>query len=290
MAEDKIVRGGVGGWIFNLAGQVLIGKRLSKHGTETWAVPGGHLEFGENPQQCASREIFEETGIKISPDKFEFISYTNDIFGEKHYITIHLRVNGINDIPQIMEPDKCEKWEWVDIDKLPEPLFLPVKNLLAQKVLKCARKIQPFNLDNAKIVILGTFPGEKSLEKGEYYSNPTNQFWDLIGINEKDYEIKTKKLKEMSIGLWDVIESCDRTGSVDKNIQNEGYNDLSKLKKTQKIFFNGKKAYEYYEKANKKHNFNLNVSKENILPSSSRACAIKDKKQQWQKVLGKDKK
>jgi len=135
MAEEKIVRVGVGCWIFNPKGQVLLGKRLSKHGTGTWAPPGGHLEFGETPEQCASRELFEETGVTIAPEHFKFVAYTNDIFPEKHYITVHLRVNGATIDPKVMEPNKCEKWEWFDLDKLPSPLFLPAQNLLKQKVL-----------------------------------------------------------------------------------------------------------------------------------------------------------
>ena len=146
------------------------------------------------------------------------------------------------------------------------------------------KTIKPFNIKKAKVVILGTHPGEKSLEKKEYYSNPQNQFWELTRITEKDYEKRLEKLKEKEIGLWDVIMFCDRDGSADKNIKNEVYNNLSLLK-DKRVFFNGKKAYEYYIKANKKHKFNLNISKSNILPSSNRACAIKNKKQKWNKIF-----
>lgn len=135
MAEEKIVRVGVGCWIFNPKGQILLGKRLSKHGTGTWAPPGGHLEFGETPEQCAVRELFEETGVKFEPTNFKFITYTNDIFPEKHYITVHLRADNMNIDPKVMEPNKCEKWEWFDMNKLPSPLFLSAQNLLKQRVL-----------------------------------------------------------------------------------------------------------------------------------------------------------
>ena len=130
MTENKIVRVGVGCWIFNPAGQVLLGKRKSKHGVGTWAPPGGHLEFGETPEQCAMREVFEETGIKISQDDFSVFSWTNDIFADKHYVTIHCRVDNITDVPTVCEPDKCEYWAWFDMDKLPSPLFLSASNLL----------------------------------------------------------------------------------------------------------------------------------------------------------------
>lgn len=135
--EENFVKVGVACWIFNKSGQVLIGKRLSKHGQNMWAPPGGHLEFGEEPGQCASRELLEETNIKISPKKFVFASVTNDIFKEsgKHYITIHLVAKDIDKEPVIMEPDKCAIWKWCNINKIPKPLFLPAKNLLKKKVL-----------------------------------------------------------------------------------------------------------------------------------------------------------
>jgi 8-oxo-dGTP diphosphatase len=135
--ENNIVKVGVGCWIFNKSGQVLLGKRLSKHGTNQWAPPGGHLEFGETPQQCASRETYEETHMKISPKNFDIISVTNDIFREtnKHYVTIHVVVKNVSKKPVVVEHDKCEQWKWFDMDKLPKPLFLSAKNLLKQKQL-----------------------------------------------------------------------------------------------------------------------------------------------------------
>ena len=69
-------------------GQVLLIKRKNVHGAGSWAVPGGHLEYGETPEQCAIRETQEEVGIDISGVRFAAI--TNDVFAEKgrHYITI----------------------------------------------------------------------------------------------------------------------------------------------------------------------------------------------------------
>lgn len=136
MDKEKIVRVGVGCWIFNPMGQVLLGKRKSAHGFGTWALPGGHLEYGENIVQCASRELFEETEIFIPENKFQIISFTNDIFSDKHYITIHCSAHNISANPIIKEPNKCDKWQWFDVNKLPTPLFLPVSNLLKQNIIK----------------------------------------------------------------------------------------------------------------------------------------------------------
>lgn len=133
-SKNKQVQVGVGVWIFNPLGQVLFGYRLSKHGNGTWAPPGGHLEFGETPIQTAIREVCEETGLIIPQNKISEFAYTNDIFPDKHYITIHCRVDNFIGVPKVIEPDKCDVWKWFDTDKLPEPLFLPVINLLKQKV------------------------------------------------------------------------------------------------------------------------------------------------------------
>ena len=140
MNETKNVRVGVGLWVFNPKGEILLGKRLSKHGTGTWAPPGGHLEFGESIQLCASRELFEETGLRIPINTIENFATTNDIFyGEyKHYVTIHCRTK-IDDnaakMITVKEPEKCETWQWFDLNKLPKPLFLSAVNLLKQKTL-----------------------------------------------------------------------------------------------------------------------------------------------------------
>ncbi|MCJ1348975.1 hypothetical protein MMC31_007208, partial [Peltigera leucophlebia] len=98
----------------------LIGKRRNAHGAGTYALPGGHLEFGETPEQCAAREVMEETGLKVS--NVQLLTATNYyILAEgKHYITLFmfcLRDNN-DDEPQILELDKCEGWEWASWEDL----------------------------------------------------------------------------------------------------------------------------------------------------------------------------
>ena len=115
--------------------KVLLGKRKSIHGEGDWCAPGGHLELNESWEDCAIRETQEETGLEIKNIRFGTI--TNDIFEKenKHYITICMIADYVSGEAKIMEPDKCEKWEWFEWDetKLPEPLFLPHHNLLKQK-------------------------------------------------------------------------------------------------------------------------------------------------------------
>ena len=136
MSEKMMPRVGIGCWIFNPYGHVLMGKRLSEHGYGTWAVPGGHLEIGESPKHAAMRELLEETGIKVPQEDFVLFAVTNDLFQNEqnilvnHYITLHYVVHDISDIPKVMEPDKCEKWMWHSMHNLPSRLFLPTKNAL----------------------------------------------------------------------------------------------------------------------------------------------------------------
>jgi len=110
-----------------------MGRRINAHGDGTWNFPGGHLEFGESLEECAVREVEEETGIKISNIKKG--PYTNDLFLDvnRHYITIYMIADWLSSEPKILEPNKCEEWSWFEWDSLPEPLFLPIENLLMQK-------------------------------------------------------------------------------------------------------------------------------------------------------------
>lgn len=113
-------------------GKVLFGKRKNAHGEGDWCCPGGHLEFNESWEDCARRETMEETGITIK--NIHFATATNDLFEKegKHYITIYMVADYDAGEVQIMEPEKCAEWRWVSWDDLPEPLFVPTKNLLAQ--------------------------------------------------------------------------------------------------------------------------------------------------------------
>jgi 8-oxo-dGTP diphosphatase len=112
-----------------------MGKRKGSHGAGTWSFPGGHLETGESVIECARRETIEETGMKLPPVEglaWSKLSYTNDVFTleNKHYVTLYCLIPWREDYgaPKIMEPDKCEAWEWTT--KPPTPLFLPVENMI----------------------------------------------------------------------------------------------------------------------------------------------------------------
>ncbi len=134
MKNDKDIRRGVGVWLFNPSGQVLMGLRLSKHGFNTWSAPGGKPEKNESLIDTAIRETFEETGIALAPRMLEYVCTTDDVFPDSHYVTTHFRVKNVNTNPSVKEPNKCKEWRWFDLDKLPNNLFLSAQNLLKQKV------------------------------------------------------------------------------------------------------------------------------------------------------------
>lgn len=125
----KEPRVGVGVFVVK-EGKILLGQRINSHGSGTWSIPGGHLEFFEDFETCAKREVLEETGLRIKD--VSFVAVTNDLFAkeEKHYITIFLKSKYVSGVPLVLEPDKCLKWEWVDFDDLPSPLFIPLKNFV----------------------------------------------------------------------------------------------------------------------------------------------------------------
>jgi 8-oxo-dGTP diphosphatase len=112
--------------------KILMGKRRNSHGDGTWAPPGGHLEFFESPEECAQREVLEETGISIK--NIHHIGFTNDRFVKenKHYITLYYVAEYDSGTPQILEPEKCLEWKWFAFNELPQELFLSFQNFLKQ--------------------------------------------------------------------------------------------------------------------------------------------------------------
>lgn len=131
---EKIIKVGVGVYIFNNKNQLLLGLRKSEHANGTWCAPGGHMEYGETNEQAAIREVKEETGIDILAQHLILKGITNDFFEEsgKHYITLHMLCTYYTGNPKIMEPNKCAEWKWFDLNNLPQNLMLSNRNFLTQ--------------------------------------------------------------------------------------------------------------------------------------------------------------
>ncbi|MES2583827.1 MAG: NUDIX hydrolase [Pseudomonadota bacterium] len=126
-SKDPVVGVGV---IILRNNQILLGQRAGSHGAGTWALPGGHLEFGETVDQCAMREVLEETGLDLRA--FKAAPYTNDFFvtEEKHYVTLFVIAESHAGEPRVLEPNKCLGWQWFNWSALPSPLFQPLQTLV----------------------------------------------------------------------------------------------------------------------------------------------------------------
>ncbi len=115
----------------------------------------------------------------------------------------------------------------------------------------------PISDSETKVLILGTMPGDKSLELGEYYGHSRNRFWKIISTitNHEfpiNYEEKKSILYKTNIGIWDVAHKARRKGSLDSAIESEEPNDItgfiSKHKNLKMIAFNGAKAESLFNK------------------------------------------
>lgn len=137
----------------------------------------------------------------------------------------------------------------------------------------------PLYDENSKILILGSFPSVKSREQMFFYGHPQNRFWRVIAsiCNEaipETIEEKRTLLLNNNIALWDVIASCEITGSSDSSIKNVIVNDFSEIFEKANIvqvFTNGKTAEKYYKKYAEKMTGRACIA----LPSTSPANAAK---------------
>lgn len=136
MIDVQYPKVGVGILIMNDQNEILLGERIGSHGEGLWCYPGGHLEWGEKIEECAKREVKEETGLDV--DVQDVFAVTDDLHWldkNKHYITVAVRANYLGGEPNICEPNKCREWRWFHKDALPENLFEPSKNALHNLML-----------------------------------------------------------------------------------------------------------------------------------------------------------
>ncbi len=145
---------------------------------------------------------------------------------------------------------------------------------------------------HSEILILGSFPSVKSREEQFFYGHPKNRFWKVLAAVfdssvPESIEDKRSFLMSNRIALWDVVCSCEITGSADSSIKNVIPNDIYEIlgnSDIKRIFLNGKTAEKYYNKYIKEK-----ISVEAItLPSTSPAnekWTLEKLISQWSKIL-----
>lgn len=129
------IKVGVGVFILK-NGKFLMILRKGSHGGGTWSVPGGHMEFGETFEETASREVEEETGLKIKNLRFGAVTTTMFPEENRQSVTIWIVSDYESGEPVITEPDKCQSMEWRDFNSLPSPLFAPWEQLLSSRFIQ----------------------------------------------------------------------------------------------------------------------------------------------------------
>ena len=112
--------------------------------------------------------------------------------------------------------------------------------------------LPPIARSDAQLFILGSLPGDASLAAQRYYAHPTNQFWRLLGaaigedLQRLSYEARLQRLVERRIGLWDVVASATRPGSLDQSIRSAAHNRVEHLlhdfPRLRALAFNGSTA------------------------------------------------
>jgi 8-oxo-dGTP diphosphatase len=121
MEGQPLVKVGIGVMIMK-DGKVLLGKRNGSHGAGEYAWPGGHFEYMESFEGSLKREVMEETGMEIQNVRFLRLLNLKQ-YAPRHYVDLGFIADWKSGEPKVMEPDKCEGWDWYDIDHLPQPLF-----------------------------------------------------------------------------------------------------------------------------------------------------------------------
>ena len=153
------------------------------------------------------------------------------------------------------------------------------------------KSFEPIIDSKSRVLILGSIPGQESLNRQEYYAHPRNQLWKIVFAlfnmpMEESYEKKILFIKSKEIALWDVIDNCYREGSsADSDIREEEVNDFKGLFKEypnlKYVVFNGSKAFETFRKRVGFNNFRNIIFKQLISTSPARAVIFEKKFHDW---------
>lgn len=118
---------------------------------------------------------------------------------------------------------------------------------------------EPVSHRDARVLVLGSMPGDVSLKHAQYYAHPRNAFWPIMGalfgaMPQLAYPERLQMLRSNYVALWDVLKCCKRSGSLDANIEESSIiaNDFAAFYALHPhlgfVFFNGAKAEAAYKK------------------------------------------
>ena len=119
------------------------------------------------------------------------------------------------------------------------------------------RGLPPVDTPGARVLVLGSFPSQQSLERGEYYAHPRNHFWPMLAsiavvALPGSWPEKAALLERLGISLWDLVASCERPGSLDADISGEILNPIAEFvagrPSIERIALNGGAASTFFAK------------------------------------------
>jgi hypoxanthine-DNA glycosylase len=151
--------------------------------------------------------------------------------------------------------------------------------------------LAPVIAANTRILILGSFPGARSLAAQQYYAHPRNQFWRLVSqlvgedLASLPYNDRLPRLLAHRFGLWDVLAACEREGSLDSAIRKPAANDFDRLRHLcpalETVGFNGQASGKFAPQ------FEQAGYRTVVLPSSSpahMAMTFEQKLEYWREL------
>ena len=227
----------------------------------------GKIEAGEESEAAAYRELFEETAI--SRDDIE-ISHLMDFTYCKEDLLLEFWSGTLQHEKAVSGSENRLEWISADADFTDNSRFAGMGNIYCMVNYACltasgavcpasehaVHNIAPVWDENSRILILGSFPSVKSREAQFFYAHKQNRFWRvlsaILGENvPESMDEKRAMLLRHGIALWDVIASCEISGSSDSSIKNAVPNDISEIlskSNVMRIFANGNTAFRLYEK------------------------------------------
>lgn len=131
---ENIIKIGVG-VVIEKDGLILLGHRVNNYKDtggiyepDSWTLPGGKQEYDETIEECAMREVKEETDLTVSDIKI--FGASDDIAPSKHFITVHTIGKYVSGNVSVMESDKIDEWRFFSLDELPENIYSPSKKTI----------------------------------------------------------------------------------------------------------------------------------------------------------------